>query len=267
MHAGWIYPILDRFEVRREANGRWYALCPAHEDRMSSLSIWTGRDGKRLLVGCWAGCDKQDILASVGLRMRDLFEPENGPYERPRNRPPQLREIARYPYLDEEGILLYEAIRYEPKTFRYRRPVDGGRWSWSLDGARRVLYRLPEILARPEHPVLICEGEKDVHTAESLGFLATTNCGGCGMGWQDSYSLSLAGRRLVVIPDNNTVGFDRADRIVGSTLRWGAAAVRLAVLSGLGPDGDLTDWVSAGNGRQDLIALVRSTECWFNRSV
>jgi hypothetical protein len=40
--------------VVARGTGRWYAKCPAHDDKSPSLSIATGNDG-RLLVKCFAG--------------------------------------------------------------------------------------------------------------------------------------------------------------------------------------------------------------------
>jgi putative DNA primase/helicase len=47
------------------------ARCPAHEDRVPSLSISSGRNGK-VLVRCHAGCDQRDVI--VILRERGLWE-------------------------------------------------------------------------------------------------------------------------------------------------------------------------------------------------
>src|SRR5947208_1280087 len=57
--------------VKRSQPGCWTACCPAHPDSTPSLSI-TEADDYRLLVYCHAGCDTTDVLAAVGLRMRDV---------------------------------------------------------------------------------------------------------------------------------------------------------------------------------------------------
>ena len=64
--------VLTRLErVRRSGDG-WVARCPAHEDRSPSLSVREGGDG-RVLVYCHAGCCTEDVVAAIGLSMRDLF--------------------------------------------------------------------------------------------------------------------------------------------------------------------------------------------------
>ena len=53
------------------AGTTWMARCPAHEDRIPSLSISAGKGGK-VLVRCHAGCDQRDLIAA--LRQRGLWQ-------------------------------------------------------------------------------------------------------------------------------------------------------------------------------------------------
>lgn len=196
----------------------------------------------------------------------------------------QPRVVATYQYVDESGALLFEVQRLEPgrngkrKEFRQRRrhPITGS-WVWGIsagwyrrgadgdwyvvrgkqqDGddelpeVRRVLYRLPAVLAAAE--VYLVEGEKDVHTIERLGFVGTTNAGGAAQKWLPEYTAALAGRRVIIIPDNDQPGLKRAEQIERE-LR-GHCSVLFVRL----PDGakDITDWVDAGHGREDLEHLV-----------
>ena len=61
------------FKARRSGKGKWQAKCPAHRDRTASLEIKEGRKRGTTIVGCYAGCAKADVLAAVGLTLRDLF--------------------------------------------------------------------------------------------------------------------------------------------------------------------------------------------------
>src|SRR3954463_9555222 len=58
--------------VRSKGNNQWACKCPAHEDRSPSLSIKHADDGT-ILINCFAGCDANDVLAAVGMNIRDLF--------------------------------------------------------------------------------------------------------------------------------------------------------------------------------------------------
>jgi putative DNA primase/helicase len=63
--------LVDLLHAKQNGNG-WKAKCPAHDDRQPSLSIHEGADG-RVLLKCFAGCTTANILAAIGLTMRDLF--------------------------------------------------------------------------------------------------------------------------------------------------------------------------------------------------
>jgi hypothetical protein len=63
--------LVSRVHAQRSGKG-WLARCPAHDDRNPSLSIDEGADG-RALIKCHAGCDNTAILASLGMKSRDLF--------------------------------------------------------------------------------------------------------------------------------------------------------------------------------------------------
>jgi hypothetical protein len=65
--------LLGRLDaVRQTALDRWQARCPSHDDRHPSLSVRETGDGT-VLVKCWTGCPVGDVLAAVGLELRDLF--------------------------------------------------------------------------------------------------------------------------------------------------------------------------------------------------
>ena len=69
--------VLDRLHNIVELSSGWSALCPAHDDNANSLSISQGEDG-RALIHCHAGCEFNDVVAALGLRVRDLFVQQRG---------------------------------------------------------------------------------------------------------------------------------------------------------------------------------------------
>ena len=117
-------------------------------------------------------------------------------------REPERRLIASYGYTDETGKLLYQVLRFYPKTFKQRRPDGHGGWTWKVNGVARVPYDLPAVKASGSRRVLVAEGEKDCETLKELGFIATTNSGGAGK-WTTEHSGALRGRHIVIIPDND----------------------------------------------------------------
>jgi hypothetical protein len=158
-----------------------------------------GSDG-RVLLYCHARCEAKAIVAAIGLSMSDLFDA-------PVAAKPRARQVATYDYTDEEGRLLYQVVRYEPKTFKFRRPGLGGKWEWSVKGTRRVLYRLPAILdaVRAGGTIHICAGEKDADAAnaadpDAISYVATTVPGGEGRKrWKPEFTEALTGAARVIV--------------------------------------------------------------------
>jgi len=139
-----------------------------------------------------------------------------------------LREIERYPYVDPNGILLYHSVRYlKPdgkKDFRQCRPDGRGGDIWNLDGIERVPYRLPSVLKA--ETVYLVEGEKDVHTLEAWGLMASCNPGGSGSShlyaeWADYFR----DRHIVILPDNDEPGRKHAAAVAAALLGVAASTV------------------------------------------
>jgi putative DNA primase/helicase len=234
--------ILPQLKGVRKSGDGWVARCPSHDDKHASLSIREGSDG-RLLLKCHSnsGCKFETIIASVSQA--------NGT---------ERREVAAYDYRDETDKVLYQAVRFEPKNFLQRRPDGAGGWEWKLNGVRRVLYRLPELLAaNHSRTVLIVEGEKDCDRLVQFGLVATTNAGGAGK-WRDEYNEALRGRKVVILPDNDEPGRKHAQQVAGS-LRGVAESVKIVELPRLPEKGDVSDWLARGNGIKELRELAAAT--------
>jgi len=228
------------------------ALCPAHEDGNPSLSI-TAKDD-RVLLNCHANCETEYIVAAMNLTMADLFDEVREKGYSPIGTKPTI--VAEYPYVDEQGTLLFQVVRMEPKTFRQRRP-DGTGWSWSLGDTRRVLYRLPEVLqaVRDGVTVYVVEGEKDVHTLEGRELVGTCNPGGAGK-WLPAYSDSLRDADVVIIADRDDPGQAHA-RMVAQALDGIAAHIRITEAR---TGKDATDHFAAGHGVDELEQTWDSDE-------
>lgn len=163
--------------------------------------------------------------------------------------------VRAYDYCDESGNLLFQVVRFEPKDFRQRRPLEPGKWEYSVKGVRQVPYRLPELLAAPlESLVFIPEGEKDVDRLANIGIVATCNAGGAGK-WGSEHAKHLKGRAAIVLCDNDNAGRDHAQRVVKS-LTGIAASARILHLPGLPEKGDVSDWLADGGTADELLDLV-----------
>jgi 5S rRNA maturation endonuclease (ribonuclease M5) len=191
----------------------------------------------------------------LGLEMSDLFPPKcNG------NRP-ERKIVATYPYTDENGRLLFEVVRFDPKDFAQRRPDGKGGWVWNLEGVRRVLYRLPDVLKAVQAGgmVFIVEGEKDADALCGLGLMATTNPHGAGK-WREDYSETLKGAHVVILPDKDDAGRKHAESVAKSL--WGKArTIKVVELSGDSVK-DVSDWLRAGGTKEELLKLVAHAPEW-----
>ncbi len=247
---------LQEKDLRPRPSGSGYeARCPAHEDHKASLGV-AEKDGKAVLL-CRAGCETSDVLAALGLTMRDLFPEEpKAPAKKGRG-----EVVARYPYRDEAGALLFEVVRMKPKDFRQRRPdpAKAGAFLWNLDGVRRVLFRLPEVLsaAKDGARVYVVEGEKDAESLARLGLCGTCNPGGAGK-WLPGHSEALRGAHVVILPDADEPGRKHGEA-VAVALHGVAASVRVARV----PRGkDVSDWIEAGGTREAIEALGDAAPAW-----
>jgi 5S rRNA maturation endonuclease (ribonuclease M5) len=256
---------------------KWVACCPAHDDQHPSLSISKGEKG--ILLKCFAGCSTEAVCKELGITTSSLF------YNRTKRQGERTdltsgqnvhkstadtlampdttprQEVAFYDYLDEDGELLFQKVRFEPKDFMQRRPDGNGGWDWSLNGTRRVLYRLPELLkTAPESVIFIVEGEKDAESLRSLGLTATTN--GAAGKWlglckDPSFQKPLEGRRVAIMGDNDKAG-EKNVRMIAESIFSVAKEVRIVKV----PDGfkDITEYLESRDSAEpeDLRELILS---------
>jgi hypothetical protein len=268
--------LFQKIVTLTRANKQGKGYCPAHKDKSPSFSIDRGTDG-RILMMCHRGCTIDAICAAIPCDVADLFPPKQTQGKQTKAKTqsqakPTYSIDKVYDYKDESGALLFQAVRKrltDPakfpnaprKEFRQRRPDGKGGWVWSLQGVRRVLYRLPELLASLNGAtVWIVEGEKDVDRLRSLGLPATCNPMGAGK-WLDEFSDCLAGRDCVVIEDNDQPGKDHAQEECQS-LSGKARSLRKLSLPNLPEHGDVSDWLDAGNDESQLCQMADAAPEW-----
>lgn len=252
-------------DVAKYRNG-WSALCPAHNDSTPSLSIDTGEDG-RVLLCCHAGCECEDIVTALGLTMRDLFPDDVDTHWKPW----EGTHVATYPYQSADGDVVFCVERYEMQDpahpafgkKEFLQTVPGKKGGPKANGIETVPYRLPEVIKAVEQgeTVFIVEGEKDVHTLEEWGLVATTCPMGAGK-WKEHYTGHLRDAEVVILPDNDDSG-QQHGQTVAAKLHGYVASLRVLELDGVPPKGDITDWVEEGHTADELQALVGQTPEWI----
>lgn len=245
----------------RRSGAEIFFRCSNHEDKHPSLqvnskkNVWIcgpcGVSGNAWQLAAFlARIDPNDIPAVTAcLRECDLLDAGAG------HNGSAPRIIAKYDYGDESGKLLFQVVRFEPKGFRQRRPDGNGEWIWNLNGVRRVLYRLPEVLKAKS--ALICEGEKDCEAAHKMGLVATCNSGGAGK-WRAEYSEVLRDKHVAIIADADEPGRQHANH-VATSLFGKAKSLRVIEFPNAK---DLSEWVEKGGTRGQFLELVRSTPQW-----
>jgi hypothetical protein len=149
-------------------------------------------------------------------------------------------------YRDERGYVLY-FHSHKGKYFH----LEGDEKVWGR-GSEPLLYNLPELISSIQEgkTILFVEGEKDVETARSLGYVATTSGGVTS--WRDSFSKYFRNADVVIVPDNDKPGREYADEVAKAIHRI-AKRVRILELPGLEDKEDLTDWVRNHDGDRDQL--------------
>ena len=157
-------------------------------------------------------------------------------------------------YFDADGAEAYQALRMYPKKFSLRQPDGRGGYIHSIKDIEPLPYNLPAIIKNPQEPVFLVEGEKCADILIEAGLVATTNHGGAGK-WTDTHSAHLAGRNVIVMPDNDEPGARHADKAIASL--WGKAAqIKRIDLPGLPDKGDVADFLRT-NTLGELIDIVQ----------
>lgn len=282
-----VLPLLSN--VKNISKGRkWTARCPAHSDNRNSLGITRG-DNDKLLLHCFAGCSFEEIINTIG-----VYNPNPRPAPKPKtskksnsNGGGSFKVTDEYDYSDEQGKLLYQVLRTDPKGFFQRRPFEDGKWilgltegvyakypngNWKLEkedtpkeyerrtfpAVRRVPYKLPEILARKDETIYVCEGEKDSEIVYDNGLLSTTNAGGAG-NWSSEYSEFFKDREVVILAQNDDAGRQHAATVAKSLLNV-ARSIKIVNLPGLKEKGDVYDWFTNGGTVEKLKEITEATE-------
>jgi hypothetical protein len=188
-----------------------------------------------------------------------------------------LQNATRYHvYTDEAGQVLYRKVR-RPKgvkglRFWLERPDGRGGWIRGTNGARKVLYRLPELIAdiAAGREIVLFEGEKDVDNARAIGVPATCNPDGASepdkqTKWRLGYSEVLRGADIVVCGDHDPAGYAHIEA-TASMSHGIARRVRTLKFAEHWPacptGGDLTDWLEAGHSREQFDALIADAPEW-----
>ena len=241
--------VLDRLHGVVRVSGGFQAKCPCrNDDDNPSFSVSEGNGGK-VVVYCHAGrCNTQQACEAMGIKMSDLY---------PAKAKKELDFVAKYQYLDADGTLLFEKLRYVDrgsgkKEFRQRKPDGNGGWEYKLGDIPRVLYNLPAVIKAKSNgePIWVVEGEKDADTLIKMGICATTMPNGAGT-WLPIHTEVLAGAIVEIVADNDEAGLEHAKSVHQELTDAGCDVQVWTCARGK----DMTEHVSAGGKIEELLAV------------
>ncbi|MGD7707011.1 DUF3631 domain-containing protein [Microlunatus sp. Y2014] len=196
--------------TKRTGNG-FRMSCPAHDGSNPSMSVFDTET--RVNLKCHShDCDAADILEALGLSIRDRYDADQVDY------------------------------RYDDGRVAHRGTQQKRFWQSGNKDGMPSLYRRDKIAQAVADgvPVLLVEGEEDVHAAEAIGAVATTAPQGAA-NFTKVDATPLTGASVVAVVDRDEAG-DKWAAAVRAKLD-GLAAVRF-VHAKIGKD--LSDHITAG---------------------
>ena len=240
--------VLERLEQVKERGEGYQALCPAHDDQDPSLSISEGEDGRALLK-CFVGCETEEIVAALGLEMKDLFERRNGhkkiffstPPKTTATLPPcnlenyaeakglpveflQMQGLRDQKYQGRPAVRIsYRGVDGSEEAVRYRIALEkteeaDERFRWRMGSKVRPygLWRLKGI-RKADYAVLV-EGESDAQTLWYHGIAALGIPGASN--WKPEFADYLEGvERIYVVVEPDQGGDVLRAKLSASSLR------------------------------------------------
>ena len=150
-------------------------------------------------------------------------------------------------YRDAHGATLFYILRFDPPGERkiflplsLWRDGAGLGWRWNHVPPPRALYNLDKLAARPDAPVVICEGEKSAHAAARIfpDSVCVTSPGGSGAEAQADWT-PLSGRKVLIWPDRDMTGAKYAGRVAHflHDRQCEVSIIDAAALASLSPNG------------------------------
>lgn len=235
-----VWRVLGLLEGVKQSGSGFQAKCPAHDDRVASLSIGDGDDG-RALVHCKAGCQTTDVCNAIGLTVSDLFETNTR----------RFRVVG--------GTHTYRHVRKD-------KPDGDKDIYWETDGKPGLngmkledlpLYGLSSLEgASTSSTVYLCEGEKAAQALIDRGLYAVGTVTGASATPSGAVLAAIGAYHVVLWPDNDVPGREHMQQIAAllnmrrppSWLEWPDSPVK----------GDAADYVEQGLPLDGLAEMVRA---------
>lgn len=168
--------------------------------------------------------------------------------------------VATYRYYDTRGNVIASVVRFEPdgtrasKTFRpYCHKTIDGVTKW-MAGAPdlRPLYRLPDIATT--QTVVLCEGEGCADKLAEVGIPATSAMQGAKAPIDKTDWSPLAGKTVIIWPDNDPPGFEYAKAVSERLTSLGCKVLGITPPADVPAKWDAADCVAEGRDAHALVS-------------
>ena len=237
----------------------------------SKAGLWcdhaTGESGD--ILDLWAAAHGMDTRTDFTRLMEEirswLGEMPSIPVSREPAKPqPPMDDLGphtgKWDYHDVVGNLIACVYRYDPPGQRKQfRPLDVLKRKWQAPEPR-PLYNQPGIRNAAE--VILVEGEKVAQALIDSGLCATTAMHGANAPVDKTDWSPLSGKRVLIWPDKDAVGWDYATAAVQAIARAGAVHVAILEPPVDKPEKwDAADAVAEGMDISGFLATATRQEC------
>src|SRR5665648_88545 len=250
---------LDNILVNMKIRGQEHiAACPVCESsNPKGHHLYYRQEGNKILFNCKkSDCSYAEIINALGLN------------ENPKDIGASRSLLREHKYLNAEGILIARKMFYKvgnTKKFFWERN-ENDKFVNGLGKIEIPIYNLPAVINTTSEVLYIVEGEKDVDTLTSLGYLSTTSPNGAAGLWNSDFNKYFADKNVVIIPDNDAIGAKYAEKIVSALLET-AKSIKVIDLVKFVPTlaikGDISDVYNllGENKTKEIIAkAIKETE-------
>lgn len=249
---------LSSFEVLKETGNELVCRCPACSNEKLYISVKESRSTPgthQIVLNCFHSCGYRDILQRAGREPKDLYLTKQQRFTKD-----QCAVTRQHIYTDRNGSPLFRKTIYKFDSFweyngKQRFPGDKDVFwekyeagQYTKGGSCNVLYHLDKLEGET---VYIPEGEKDVETLESMGYISTSSGGGAkatAKEWRDKrYIEQLTGiKTAYILADNDEIGAKYAE-VVAEYLTKGGIECKVIKAAAIYPNikekGDISDIV------------------------
>ena len=245
--------------VKRSGDG-FSARCPGHEDQRNSLSIKEG-DDKRVLLKCFAGCEIERVVETLGLTMFDLFEKASPQLVEPngvRKRDRTKGKRTRFEIRNLEGVLIAVHMRFDypgrTKQMWWEQP-NGKNGLDGLETPALPLFGAETLSALSDGAeVVVTEGELAAKALHDLKIEAVGTVTGASTTPNDDALIPLVRMKVVLWPDNDQAGRKHMASVAARLLALGCLEVRQLQWVEAPEKGDAVDALASNIEVRQLIA-------------